>query len=155
MRSGKLALWRTSWIGDYPDPENFLALFYSQNNSPKAEYDTSEFPALDSLYEQALPASPQPRPTVRPVQRNGAQRYRLCAVDFSVLQYSTKNSRPSVIGLRPEGIDRLILEAVDKNKWSCSNRFDIGLLAPPGRCQNGRLFKRNSTETKRPEGISN
>ena len=32
--SGKSSLFRASWIADYPDPENFLSLFYSKNKSP-------------------------------------------------------------------------------------------------------------------------
>jgi peptide/nickel transport system substrate-binding protein len=29
--SGKAKIWRTGWIADYPDAENFLSLFYSKN----------------------------------------------------------------------------------------------------------------------------
>ena len=32
--SGKLELFRASWIADYPDAENYLGLFYSKNFSP-------------------------------------------------------------------------------------------------------------------------
>ena len=33
--SGKLELFRASWIADYPDAENYLSLFNSLNFSPK------------------------------------------------------------------------------------------------------------------------
>lgn len=29
--TGKLAIFRASWIADYPDAENYLSLFYSKN----------------------------------------------------------------------------------------------------------------------------
>ena len=53
--SGKLELFRASWIADYPDAENYLSLFYSPNFSPSGpnytHYKNGEF---DLLYEQAL-----------------------------------------------------------------------------------------------------
>ena len=43
-----------SWFGDYPDAENFLALFYSKNFSPagpnKTHFKNTRF---DTLYEKA------------------------------------------------------------------------------------------------------
>ncbi len=42
-----------SWVADYPDPENFLQLFYGPNRTPGANrvnYSNAEF---DRLYEQA------------------------------------------------------------------------------------------------------
>ena len=53
--SGKLELFRASWIADYPDAENYLSLFYSKNLSPNGpnytHYQNSKF---DLLYEKAL-----------------------------------------------------------------------------------------------------
>jgi len=56
---GKTALWRASWIADYPDPENYLSLFYSPNKAPNGpnttRYNQTEF---DSYFEKFLtPAS--------------------------------------------------------------------------------------------------
>jgi peptide/nickel transport system substrate-binding protein len=31
---GKLEMFRSNWIADYPDAENYLSLFYSKNFSP-------------------------------------------------------------------------------------------------------------------------
>lgn len=44
---------RGSWIGDYPDAENFLSVFYSRNPAPP-NYTRYNNPAYDKLYEQAL-----------------------------------------------------------------------------------------------------
>ncbi|HET7153357.1 MAG TPA: ABC transporter substrate-binding protein [Candidatus Kapabacteria bacterium] len=58
VREGKLPLWRTQWVADYCDAENFLALFYSKNFSP-AGPNTTHFTsaAFDELYEECLNAS--------------------------------------------------------------------------------------------------
>jgi oligopeptide transport system substrate-binding protein len=55
VSKGEAELWRTSWIADYPDAENYLALFYSKNFSP-AGPNTTHFKnvTVDSLYEAAL-----------------------------------------------------------------------------------------------------
>ncbi|WP_347156873.1 ABC transporter substrate-binding protein [Pontibacter chitinilyticus] len=52
--NGRAPFFRKSWLGDYPDAENYLALFYSKNFSPagpnKTHFKNARF---DSLYEQA------------------------------------------------------------------------------------------------------
>ena len=49
------------WVADYPDPENFMQLFYSKNISPGPNNFNYQNPAFDVLYEQArvMPESPQ------------------------------------------------------------------------------------------------
>ena len=44
---------RGSWIADYPDAENYMAMFYSKNPSPP-NYTRYSNPAFDALYERAL-----------------------------------------------------------------------------------------------------
>jgi peptide/nickel transport system substrate-binding protein len=44
---------RGSWIADYPDPENYLSVFYSDNPAPP-NYTRYKNPAFDRLYEKAL-----------------------------------------------------------------------------------------------------
>ncbi|WP_240773409.1 ABC transporter substrate-binding protein [Pontibacter sp. SGAir0037] len=52
--NGRSPFFMKSWLGDYPDAENYLALFYSKNFSPagpnKTHFANAEF---DRLYEQA------------------------------------------------------------------------------------------------------
>jgi oligopeptide transport system substrate-binding protein len=56
IKSGKAKLWRGGWIADYPDPENFLNLFYSQNITENSvisnpfKYRNKNF---DSYFEEA------------------------------------------------------------------------------------------------------
>lgn len=55
--SGKAKIWRSGWIADYPDPENFLSLFYSGNiKENSAEVNAFRFrnKAYDALFERAL-----------------------------------------------------------------------------------------------------
>jgi peptide/nickel transport system substrate-binding protein len=53
--SGKLELFRASWIADYPDAENYLSLFYSTNFSPNGpNYTHYQNKAFDSLYRLAM-----------------------------------------------------------------------------------------------------
>ena len=53
--SGKLELFRASWIADYPDAENYLSLFTSQNFSPNGpNYTHFQNPLYDSLYNESL-----------------------------------------------------------------------------------------------------
>jgi ABC-type transport system substrate-binding protein len=49
------------WIGDYPDAENFLKLFYSPNKCPGVNVTNYENPAFDQLYERitVMPDSPE------------------------------------------------------------------------------------------------
>jgi len=44
---------RASWIGDYPDAENYLSVFYSQNPAPP-NYTRYKNPVYDQLYRQSL-----------------------------------------------------------------------------------------------------
>ncbi len=44
---------RGSWIADYPDAENYMAMFYSKNPSPP-NYTRYNNPAFDILYEKSL-----------------------------------------------------------------------------------------------------
>jgi oligopeptide transport system substrate-binding protein len=44
---------RASWIGDYPDAENYLSVFYSENPAPP-NYTRYKNPAFDQLYRNSL-----------------------------------------------------------------------------------------------------
>lgn len=44
---------RGSWIADYPDAENFLSVFYSENPAPP-NYTRYRNPVFDRLYERSL-----------------------------------------------------------------------------------------------------
>ena len=53
--SGELDTFRASWIADYPDAENYLSLFYSENFTPNGpNYTHFKNATYDSLYEHSL-----------------------------------------------------------------------------------------------------
>jgi oligopeptide transport system substrate-binding protein len=55
VAEGKLGFFRKSWICDYPDPENFMALFYSKHFSPEGpNYSHFKHDEFDRLYERCL-----------------------------------------------------------------------------------------------------
>ena len=53
IASGKASMWRSGWIADYPDPENFLNLFYgrTEKGSNKMGYFNTLF---NSYFNKAL-----------------------------------------------------------------------------------------------------
>lgn len=55
--SGKAKIWRAGWIADYPDPSNFLAMFYGNNMESNVTL-VNDFryknEAYDALYKKAL-----------------------------------------------------------------------------------------------------
>jgi len=56
--SGELDIFRGSWIADYPDAENYLSLFYSQNFTPNGpNYMHFKNEVYDSLYVNSLSVS--------------------------------------------------------------------------------------------------
>ena len=62
LRNGEVQTFRLSWIGDYPDAENFLQLFYSKNagGSNRAAFSDKEF---DRMFEAILSMPDTPERT--------------------------------------------------------------------------------------------
>ncbi len=55
QEEGVFPFWRASWGADYYDPENFMALFYSKNITPKGPNRVGySNPVVDKMYEDAL-----------------------------------------------------------------------------------------------------
>jgi peptide/nickel transport system substrate-binding protein len=55
VATSKLDFFRGSWIADYADAENYLALFYSKNFCPNGpNYTHFSNPVYDEYYELAL-----------------------------------------------------------------------------------------------------
>lgn len=53
--SGKLPIFRASWIADYPDAENYLSLFYSKNFAPNGpNYTHFKSKLFDKWYEESI-----------------------------------------------------------------------------------------------------
>jgi peptide/nickel transport system substrate-binding protein len=57
IKDGKAKIWRGGWIADYPDPENFLNLFYGKNivaNSVISNPFKYKSAAFDESFEAAM-----------------------------------------------------------------------------------------------------
>ncbi|MCX6312284.1 MAG: ABC transporter substrate-binding protein [Bacteroidetes bacterium] len=55
VADNKLLMFRKSWICDYPDPENFMSVFYSKHYSPSgSNYTHFHHSEFDRYYERSL-----------------------------------------------------------------------------------------------------
>jgi oligopeptide transport system substrate-binding protein len=62
LANSKFNFFRASWVADYADPENYLALFNSQNFSPSGpNYTHFKNDSYDRLYAQSLAENSYPR----------------------------------------------------------------------------------------------
>ena len=53
---GRVQLYMMGWVGDYPDAENFLQLFYSKNRSPGPNHSCYANDEFDRSFEAAMAA---------------------------------------------------------------------------------------------------
>jgi len=114
VRQGQCMLWRTNWIADYPDPENFLALFYGPYRAPNGPNTTRlALPELDSLYERALSELDTAR---RFALYRQMERRVLEEAPWVFLYYPRlfRLLQPGIKGMHLDGGDRLVLERVTK-----------------------------------------
>ena len=111
----KLMFFRGSWIADYPDGENYLALFYSENFSPGGpNYTHFSHAPYDSLYEKALH-------TMDPVKRQSYYRQ----MDRMIIQHApivplyydqvVRFTHSGVKNLGSNPMNLLVLKHVKKN----------------------------------------
>lgn len=116
VRQGGLAMWRTSWIGDYPDPENFLALFISENQAPAGPNTTHLVTEeLDALYSRAL--SPNLSASERGSLYNEMEEIIIDEAPWIFLYHDVlmRLTQPNVHGFHLDGSGRLLLERVFKS----------------------------------------
>jgi len=115
VSSSKLPLWRTSWIGDYADPENFLALFYSGFRSPSGPNTTHYVHhSVDSLYELIVGSQTSSEQRFGWVHEAERQVLEDCPWIFLYYPVIQRLVQPNVIGLPIDGSDVLVLERVRK-----------------------------------------
>ncbi len=54
LNERKAQMWGVSWGADYPDPQNFLQLFYGPNKAPGVNKSCFDDPEFNELYEKAV-----------------------------------------------------------------------------------------------------
>ena len=57
VNEGRSQMYMMGWVGDYPDAENFLQLFYSKNCSPGPNHSCYSNAVYDVCYEAAMAES--------------------------------------------------------------------------------------------------
>lgn len=93
-------MFRIGWVGDYPDAQNFMQLFYSKNVSPGPNRSNYVNPEFDRIYEAACAASDE-------AERNRcwARAQEIVREDcpwlFLHFQKSYSLCNPSVLNYRP------------------------------------------------------
>lgn len=123
MASGKLQFFRGSWIADYPDPENYMALFYSKNESPNGpNYTRFANKEFDKLYlESFLQSSAGRSSTFNKMNELLSEQTPAIPLYFDkAVRFVKKN----IIGLEPNPMNYLYLKKAQKtNVHSSLQRF--------------------------------
>ena len=111
---GRAAFFAKSWLGDYPDAENYLALFYSPNFSPagpnKTHFRSAEY---DKLYDQARA---EQNPAARTALYQAMDRLVVANSPVIPLYYDevVRLTQNNVRGLKANPMNQLLLEQVHK-----------------------------------------
>lgn len=112
--NGRAAFFSKSWLGDYPDAENYLALFYSPNFSPagpdKTHYKSAGY---DQLYQQAIREQDAARRTAlyQAMDRLVVRDQPVISLYYDeIIRLTQRNVR----GLTPNPMNQLLLERVRK-----------------------------------------
>jgi peptide/nickel transport system substrate-binding protein len=112
--NGRVAFFAKSWLGDYPDAENYLALFYSPNFSP-AGPDKTHFKnaAYDKLYNEARRTQDVAKRTAlyQAMDRVVVEESPVISLYYDEVVRLTQNN---VRGLTPNPMNQLLLERVRK-----------------------------------------
>ena len=114
MDNGRVAFFAKSWLGDYPDAENYLALFYSPYFSP-AGPDKTHFKnaAYDKLYDEARRTQDVAKRTAlyQAMDRIVVEESPVISLYYDEVVRLTQNN---VRGLTPNPMNQLLLERVRK-----------------------------------------
>ena len=109
VNEGRVQMFRMGWVGDYPDAQNFLQLFYSKNASPGPNHALYANPEFDREYDAALDAK-----TVEERNRHWARCQKIVQEDcpwvfthvnksYSLVRPTVKNYVPSDF---PYGVEK-------------------------------------------------
>ena len=115
VATSKLSFFRGSWIADYADAENYLALFYSKNfcpNGPNYTHFANE--KFDDLYERA---SKETNDSVRYLLYNRMDEIIINQAVVVPLYYDRvlRFSQPNISGFNSNAMNLLDLKRVKKN----------------------------------------
>lgn len=109
-----MPFFRATWLGDYPDPENYLALFYSPNFAPQGpNYTHFKSPTYDKLFTQALQTT---NPTKKLKLYKTLDSIIVAQAPVMPLYYENivRFVPNNIVGLRVDAMNRLDLRRVKK-----------------------------------------
>ena len=110
----RINFWRASWIADYPDGENYLSLFYSENHSPNGP-NTTHFKneEFDELYRASLLITDD---SSRIEIYQKMERLMLAEAPIIVLYYDRiiRLVAPDIQGFNANPMNHLVLKNVNK-----------------------------------------
>jgi oligopeptide transport system substrate-binding protein len=113
MRKNEVEFFRASWIGDYPDGENYLALFYSKNGAPP-NYTFFKNAAYDKLYEAAMKET-NPEKTCDLYHQMEQLIIEEAPVVPLFYDEVTRFTHKNISGLKPNAMNLVILKEVKLN----------------------------------------
>jgi len=115
VTSGQCYFFKKSWVGDYPDGENFLSLFNSKNFSPQGvNYSHYSSPAFDELYDKALS------------ERNDSTRF----ADYKKLDEMVMDAAP-VVPLYYDEVIHLVNKRIAGLPINSLNMLDLRFVTKP------------------------
>lgn len=112
--TGKLDIFRASWVADYPDAENYLSLFYSRNFTPNGpNYTHFKDSIFDNLYERSIR---EPNPDKRLILYQKMDSLLISKAPVVPLYYDQiiRFTQKNVTGLGSNPINLLVLKNVKK-----------------------------------------
>ncbi|MEE2700046.1 MAG: ABC transporter substrate-binding protein [Bacteroidota bacterium] len=115
VATSKLSFFRGSWIADYADAENYLALFYSKNFCPNGpNYTHFANVEFDNLYEKA---SKETNDSIRYLLYNKMERLIVEQAVIVPLYYDRvlRFTQPNISGFGSNAMNLLDLKKVKKN----------------------------------------
>ncbi|MBV42447.1 MAG: ABC transporter substrate-binding protein [Crocinitomicaceae bacterium] len=116
VATGKAALFRKSWLADYPDAENFLGLFHSRNFAPSGpNYSHFSDEQFDRMFEQAM-STTDPLDRVATYRRMNDRISRSMPVIPLFHDQVTHFVRNEVTGWKVSPVNRLDLREVRKRE---------------------------------------
>lgn len=114
--SGDLDIFRSSWIADYPDAQNYLSLFYSPNFSPNGpNYTHFKNEVFDSLYQESMLISDIDERKILYAQMDSIVIREAPAIPlFYDMAVRFVNKKVTGLGINPQNV--LVLKRVRKEK---------------------------------------
>ena len=111
MSRGQVNFFRGSWLADYPDAENYFAVFYSKNGAPP-NYTRFHHAGYDELYESSLSEN---NDEVRYALYHSMEQIILDEAPVVPLYYDEvlRFSQNNVTGLTPNALNLLHLKKVN------------------------------------------